>query len=78
MDRNTSRRRTVGISSHLGPSGLVKPHDLTITDIAIACLALDYGYSAWFSHQIDEVIARDEEANLATDGRLPHNDHHGS
>ena len=72
MARKTSRRRfrSVGISWRgvLGPSWLDNPH---ATDIAAACTALDYGCAAWFSHQIDEVIARDEEGNLAAEGSAP-------
>jgi len=33
--------------------------------MAGGCAALDYGYATWFSHQVDEVIARDEEDDLA-------------
>ena len=32
---------------------------------AAGCAALDYGYATWFSHQVDEVIARDKEDDLA-------------
>jgi hypothetical protein len=57
----------------LCPSWLDRPNSITITDVAAACAALDYGYASWVSHQIDEVIARDEEGSPAK-GRLPHND----
>ena len=69
MHRNPAHRpcRTVGISwnSVLGPSWLEQPHAITVADIAAGCAALDYGYATWFSHQVDEVIARDEEDDLA-------------
>ena len=62
MDKGIGRRswRTIGISWRgvLSPSWPDKPHAITITDFAAACAALDYGYAAWFSPQIDEVIAR--------------------
>ena len=53
------------------------PHTDLAARLAAGCAALDYGYATWFSHQVDEVIARDEEDDLAGDGRLPHNDHRG-
>ena len=48
-----------------GPSWLEQPHAITVADIAAGCAALDYGYATWFSHQVDEVIARDKEDDLA-------------
>jgi hypothetical protein len=82
MQRNPAHRpcRTVGISwnSVIGSSSVDQPHAITVADIAAACAAQDYGYATWFSHQVDEVIARDEEGDLAGDGRLQHNDHRGS
>ena len=81
MDKNIARRpcRTGRISWRgvLGPSWLDTPHAITITEIAAACAALDYGYAVRFSHQIDEIIARDEEGNFAAEGRIPHKDHRG-
>ena len=68
-------RRTVGISwkNAIGSGSVDQPHANTVADLAAACAALDY--AAWFAHQVDEVIAREEEDNLAADGRLPHKDH---
>jgi hypothetical protein len=54
---------------------LIKPHANTVADMATGCAALDYGYATWFSHQVEEVIAREEEDELPADGRLLHNDH---
>jgi hypothetical protein len=81
MHENAPRRprRTVGISwkNAIGSGSIDQPHAITVTDIAVACAALDYGYAAWFAHQVNEVIAREEEDNLAGDGRLAHNDRRG-
>ena len=60
----------------IGSSSVGQPHASTVADIAAACAALDY--AAWFAHQVDEVIAREEEDNLAADGRLLHEDNRGS
>jgi hypothetical protein len=82
MDRNTSRKpcRRVGTSWHdvFSPSWRDKPHATTITEIAAACAALDYGYAPWVSHQIDEVIARDEEGSPAAERRPLHDNSRGS
>jgi hypothetical protein len=43
--------------------------------MAAECAALDHGYATWFSHQVEEVIAREEEDEPAADGRLLQNDH---
>jgi hypothetical protein len=79
MHRNTPHRpcRKIGISGHsvLGSSSVDQPHAKTVADMAAECAALDHGYATWFSHQIEEVIARDEEGDAATDGRVLHNDY---
>ena len=78
MHRNTTHRpcRAVGTSRHsaLGSNSVDQPHANTVTDMAAGCTALDHGYATWFSHQVEEVIAREEEGDLAADGRLPHSD----
>jgi hypothetical protein len=74
MNRNTTHRpcRAIGISRHraLGSGSVDQPHAKTVADMAAECTALDHGYATWFSHQLEEVIARDEEGDAATDGRL--------
>jgi hypothetical protein len=69
MHRNTTHRpcRTVGISRHsaLGSSSVDQPHARTVADMTAECAALDHGYATWFSHQVEEVIAREEEDDLA-------------
>jgi hypothetical protein len=81
MHRNPTHRpcRTIGISwnSVIVLSSGDQPHATTVADIAAGCAALDYGYATWFSHQVDEVIARDEDGDLPADGRFPRNDHRG-
>jgi hypothetical protein len=78
MHRNATHRlrRTAVISRHsvLGSSSVDQPHANTVADIATGCAALDCGYTTWSSHQVEEVIAREEEGDLAADGRLPPND----
>jgi hypothetical protein len=80
MHRDTTHRpcRTVCTSWHNVLGSVDRPHANTVADIAARCAALDYGYAAWFSHQVDVVVARDEEGDLAAKGRLPHNDRRGS
>ena len=58
-----------------GSSSVDQSHANTVADVATGCAALDGGYATWFSHQVEEVIAREEEGDLAGDGRLPHKDH---
>ena len=70
-------RRTTGITRYSVIGSVDPPHAVTIADIAAACAALDYGYAAWFSHQVDEVIAREEEDNLYPGGHLEHNNGRG-
>jgi hypothetical protein len=74
MNRNTTHRpcRKIGIFGHsvLGSSSVDQPHAKTVAEIAAECAALDHGYATWFSHQVEEVIAREEEDELAADGRL--------
>jgi hypothetical protein len=59
----------------LGSSSVDQPHAKTVADMAAECAALDHGYATWFSHQVEEVIAREEEDEPADDGRVLHNDH---
>jgi hypothetical protein len=66
-------RGAVDLNNALAPHQVDQPHAVTVADIAVACAALDYGCATWSSHQVDVVVARDEEGDLAAKGRLPHN-----
>jgi hypothetical protein len=43
---------------------------MAVTDIAVGCAALDYGCATYSSHQVDAVIAREEEPTRDINGRL--------
>jgi hypothetical protein len=45
--------------------------------MAAGCTALDHGYATWFSHQVEEVIAREEEDSRTDSNRLLVNDQPG-
>jgi hypothetical protein len=57
------------------PDRVDEPHAVTVADIAVACAALDYGCATWSSHQVDVVVARDEEDHRTVAGRLVHKIH---
>jgi hypothetical protein len=65
-------RGAVGLDDVPAPDRLDQLHSVTVADIAVACTALDYGCAIWSSHQVDVVVARDEEDNRAVVGRLLH------
>jgi hypothetical protein len=54
-------RGAVGVDHVSAPNRVDQPHAVTVADIAVACAALDYGCAAWSSHQVDVVVARDED-----------------
>jgi len=57
------------------PDRLDQPHAVTIADIAVACTALDCGCATWSSHQVNVVVARDEEDSRIVEGRHAHKVH---
>ena len=81
MHRSTTHRprRSAAISRHNAPgsSSGDQPHARTVADMATECAALDCGYATWFSHQVEEVIAREEEDNRPVSRRLLVNDKPG-
>jgi hypothetical protein len=65
-------RGVVGLHDVPALDRLHQPHAVTVADIAVACAALDYGCAAWSSHQVDVVVAREEEGSRAVVGQLSH------
>jgi len=66
MHRDTTHRpcRTVCTSWHNVLGSVDRPHANTVADIAARCAALDYGYAAWFSHQVDVVVRATKKVTL--------------
>jgi hypothetical protein len=79
MHLSTSHRPrcAVGADHLFAPDRVDQPHTITVTDIAAACAALDYGCAAWSSRQVDAVVARDEEDDHAIGGQFVHKVHRG-
>jgi hypothetical protein len=53
--------RAAGSGRALGSRGSDRHHTVALTNIAIACAALDLGCATWSAHAIDLLVTREEQ-----------------
>jgi hypothetical protein len=58
-------RSVVGVDHVCAPNRANQPHAVTVSDIAVACAAMDYRCATWSSQQVDAAVARDIAPSVA-------------